>query len=288
MKKKTFLLLLFKLATILVFAQSSAVTNAVLYLHDGKLDKAKIHIDKAIIHEQTRNKAKTWFYKDIIYMEIYNSYKPEYKGLIDYPGKIAYIAFKKSIDLDIPGGEYARKSEKSLNEIRELEEKKIRIFDNIILNEQNLGKLSLENNIAPLLNELKSIFPNYTINKNIGQQDGPDFIYYEILHNNNEVFSIHLDSEDPTKIDKVIINNANIIDVYGLKVGSSYYDVKKVRPNIKHYTYHFHTYLYSSNSHIRYEIQGYQEGWDKKKYSKEEIKDWRIINIIWQIRISSE
>jgi hypothetical protein len=48
-------------APLMVSAQTSAVTNAILNQRSGLLDKARVDIDKAIVNEKTSGKAKTWF-----------------------------------------------------------------------------------------------------------------------------------------------------------------------------------------------------------------------------------
>ena len=52
---------------VVVSAQTSAVTNAILNQRSGLLDKARIEIDKAILNEKTVGKAKTWFTRGQIY-----------------------------------------------------------------------------------------------------------------------------------------------------------------------------------------------------------------------------
>ncbi len=49
------------------FAQTSAITNAIMYNEKGTLDKAKAEIDKAVVHEKTKDNAKAWYYKGVIY-----------------------------------------------------------------------------------------------------------------------------------------------------------------------------------------------------------------------------
>ena len=112
--KKLTTIFIFCISSFLLFAQQSTVTIAILYFKDGELDKAKSAIDEACVHEKTSSKAKTWFYKGDIYMDIYTSENPAYKNLADNPGEIALQAYKKSIELDGSGGDYAENSKDHL------------------------------------------------------------------------------------------------------------------------------------------------------------------------------
>ncbi|AKQ45557.1 hypothetical protein TH63_07700 [Rufibacter radiotolerans] len=77
------------------FAQTSAITNAIMYQQKGTLDKAKSEIDKAVVNEKTANNAKAWYYKGVIYMDMANH--PVYGKLMDQTEatKQAFEAFSK-------------------------------------------------------------------------------------------------------------------------------------------------------------------------------------------------
>ena len=86
----------------MVQAQVATLTNAILYRNDGYLIKAKEEIDKACVNEKTISMSKTWFYKGIIYMELYKASSEEAKAT-DYMSLTeAANAFKKAVDLDKP------------------------------------------------------------------------------------------------------------------------------------------------------------------------------------------
>jgi len=68
--KKLFLSVAFSFATCILFAQSGELTNAILAYRDGMLADAQTSIDKASLHEKTKNEAKTWLYKGKIYEAI--------------------------------------------------------------------------------------------------------------------------------------------------------------------------------------------------------------------------
>ena len=59
--KKIALLLGLSMMLSIGFAQNFERTSAYNYNRDGKLDKAKESIDKAVKHEKTMNDAKTCF-----------------------------------------------------------------------------------------------------------------------------------------------------------------------------------------------------------------------------------
>jgi hypothetical protein len=83
----------------LAYAQNDAVTNAFLFNRDGDLVNAKIEIDKAAIHEKTSAKAKTWYFRGLIYKNIYMSKDPKVAGISQDAAKEAYASFKKTIEL---------------------------------------------------------------------------------------------------------------------------------------------------------------------------------------------
>ena len=113
--KKTFLTFVTAatLATgtpLMVSAQTSAVTNAILNQRSGLLDKAQIDIDKAILNEKTSGKAKTWFTRGQIYEGILES--PIYGKKLQ-PGEglqKSYESYSKTIELDTKDGEFGKQA----------------------------------------------------------------------------------------------------------------------------------------------------------------------------------
>jgi len=53
----------------MAMAQGNAVASAYNYLKNGQPQKAMVEIDKASQNEDTKNEAKTWFYKGNIYLQ---------------------------------------------------------------------------------------------------------------------------------------------------------------------------------------------------------------------------
>jgi tetratricopeptide (TPR) repeat protein len=111
--KKTFLTLaaaatLATAAPLLVSAQTSAVTNAILNQRSGLLDKARVDVDKAIVNEKTSGKAKTWYtrgqvYEGMLESPIYSKQLKPGEGLQN-----AYESYNKTIELDTKDGEFGK------------------------------------------------------------------------------------------------------------------------------------------------------------------------------------
>lgn len=97
---KKILSILAVIALNLVSAQNSAVTNASLYREEGNLPEAKKEIDKAILNEKTKIDPKAWYYKGVIYTDIFMSKDPAIKMLSDSANGVALTALQKSIALE--------------------------------------------------------------------------------------------------------------------------------------------------------------------------------------------
>ncbi len=84
-------------------AQSLNVSSAFQDMRKNYLNKAKAEIDAACLHEDTRDDAKTWCYKALIYARIggdAQSKKPKYKDLAPDWAEQAYTAALKCKELD--------------------------------------------------------------------------------------------------------------------------------------------------------------------------------------------
>jgi len=101
----------------MVQAQVAILTNAILYRNDGDLVKAKEEIDKACVNEKTISMPKTWFYKGIIYKEIYQSPAPEIAALDPNALDKSFEAFNKVLVLENPPAEFTKKTQDALNDI---------------------------------------------------------------------------------------------------------------------------------------------------------------------------
>ncbi|HTF80414.1 MAG TPA: hypothetical protein VL947_01770, partial [Cytophagales bacterium] len=116
MKKST--LLLFTLIVSKIVSQNMAVSDASLYQQEGNLAEAKKSIDKAVVHEKTSIEPKAWYYKGLIYSDIFASKDPAVRMLSDSANSVAVNAFYKAISLENKEkGTYTKKSKEGLDNI---------------------------------------------------------------------------------------------------------------------------------------------------------------------------
>ena len=100
MKKVVLVIITICLSVSSIYSQKAKVQTAWNFYKDpyNQYDKAKEAIDEAVVNEQTATMAKTWYYKGLIYTELYGSEK--YKSLCNNCLFVAYEAFSKAIQLD--------------------------------------------------------------------------------------------------------------------------------------------------------------------------------------------
>lgn len=98
--KKMSLLLAFCLLTAMVSAQNKRVIDAFNNLRKGNIEKAKIAIDEASEDSETKEWAKTWFYRGNIYLAISASTDIEVSALDSNALEKAYEYYQKSITID--------------------------------------------------------------------------------------------------------------------------------------------------------------------------------------------
>ncbi|MDX5421073.1 MAG: tetratricopeptide repeat protein [Hymenobacteraceae bacterium] len=105
---KKVLLTAFAAATVSVAsAQNSAVNSAILNHKNGTLDKAQTEIDKAIEHKKTKDKAKTWFYRGVIYQDMIGN--PIYgQNTNENTPMVVLESFDKTVELDGKDGQYGK------------------------------------------------------------------------------------------------------------------------------------------------------------------------------------
>ena len=129
------------------------------------------------------------------------------------------------------------------------------------------------------IDSLKIAFPNYKIKFKTGQQDGPDYHYFNVTKNKTNINFI-MSEQEGCLVDEIEIKTV-FPDKYGVKLGMTYEEVKKLRPNISHSTnYHFHTFLSAPNSNLKYEISGIYNGADKQNFSYDEVKNWKVTQFL--------
>jgi tetratricopeptide (TPR) repeat protein len=130
MKRLSFLLAMIIICNVAV-GQRFNRNNAFNALRSGQLDKAKEYIDLTIEHQQTKEDARSWFYRGNIYLSIYMSENPDYKALDKNALNISLDSYLKAQELDTRK-EYAMDILTNLLTISEL-------FYNKAVNDYNEG-----------------------------------------------------------------------------------------------------------------------------------------------------
>jgi Flp pilus assembly protein TadD len=104
-------------ALVLFFSITNAFaqTNAITFAQAGKLDQAKVEIDKAMQNQKLAAKAKTWYYRGQIYEAIANDQTKIYSKLDSNAATVAYESYKKASELDKPGGSFDKDSKAALS-----------------------------------------------------------------------------------------------------------------------------------------------------------------------------
>ena len=68
---KKFITAVLILSSALSFSQSNQIQNAINYLRNKELDKAKASADASTVHESTMNNPKAWMFRGKVYQAIY-------------------------------------------------------------------------------------------------------------------------------------------------------------------------------------------------------------------------
>lgn len=196
--------------------------------------------------------------------------------------KTVKILFLLSILMIISSCKTDNKSKDSITKEVKVQEESIQKVNKLILTENTFGKLKLEKGIPLEESKIKELFVDFSVSKNIGEQDGPNYYYYEI---GTEATLTTPNTESETLSQVWINKNSKVSDEYGIKLGMTYIDINKKRPNMSISTEHYHIYLHKEGSNIAYEMSlGNYEGPDKEEYSLDDIKNSnsKIISIIWK------
>jgi hypothetical protein len=155
----------------------------------------------------------------------------------------------------------------------------------LVLANDKLGALKLDGNTKLDLQGLRAVLVGLSVTENIGQQDGPDFVYYQVSDDKGEIFWIKAQDDDPNKIDAVHVTSPQIIDQFGLKIGSTYAEILRARPGVIVETDdHFHTYVGHPEENIAYELAvPYASDYDgpDRSPTKPELERGVIEELIW-------
>ncbi|MBA6155975.1 DUF1131 family protein [Tenacibaculum sp. S7007] len=157
------------------------------------------------------------------------------------------------------------------------EKKTTKKLSEITISNNGINKIDLGKCIN--IDSLKIAFPDYKISSKIGQQDGPDYQYFEVKKDSTTINFI-MSEQEGCLVDEINATT-NLPDIYGVKIGMTYEEVKKLRPEITHKTnYHFHTILSTPNSNLKYEISGTFDGPDKQDFIYDEVKKWKVTQFL--------
>ena len=101
MIKKAYISILFLLFTVCVFGQKAVLRDAKVAYHQDSLMKAKLLIDQAALHEETKNDPVMLYYKGFVYKDIY---KKQEKENFNSPARVIAIkAFTELLSMDSIG-----------------------------------------------------------------------------------------------------------------------------------------------------------------------------------------
>jgi tetratricopeptide (TPR) repeat protein len=87
------------------YAQKSNIQSAFNYLKYDELDKAKEAIDAAVVYESTANSEKAWYYRGLIYEQIFADTTGKWTKLSPDPMKVAYESYTKALQI-APKGDF--------------------------------------------------------------------------------------------------------------------------------------------------------------------------------------
>jgi tetratricopeptide (TPR) repeat protein len=101
--KKFFLLIAVVSISVGAMSQKGKVTSALGYIDQGVLDKAKVAIDQALVHEKSKNWPNTFFAVGKLAQASYESDNATFKAYFTNPLQEAYKSYEKAIALDKKG-----------------------------------------------------------------------------------------------------------------------------------------------------------------------------------------
>jgi len=164
----------------------------------------------------------------------------------------------------------------------------------IVLSESKIDTFSIPFREKDMLMDLKNYYKSYSVQAKIGQRDGPDFPYIDIVKNDGKSIAFFsFDYENNYKLDEIRILDSIATDQYGIRVGDSYQKIIEKRTgDLKNSTdHHQHTYLYTENSNIYYEITGdltitedMLENLEEFELSEKQLQKCTVEYIIWRKR----
>lgn len=114
MTKRIYILFLTILFTQLVFGQfigKDAVSKALFYLQKNELDSAKKYIDEASLDQELITQPKTWYYKSLIYKDLYKLNEKDNKNS---PLRLTAVESLKKLNEVDTGKEFSESAQKMM------------------------------------------------------------------------------------------------------------------------------------------------------------------------------
>ncbi len=162
---------------------------------------------------------------------------------------------------------------------------------NIVIDNNKIGYWVITDNInhEQLINSLEKKFPKFNFKKEIGEQDGPDFIIISAYKESQKVFNIFMSTEDTLIIESIYFEAKGFEDIDGIKKGIKYSEIKELHGSkVSHYVnYHEHLYVTIVGSKLKYElgiVHAFPDNFDfeNPKVSYDFAKDLKVKRIIWE------
>jgi tetratricopeptide (TPR) repeat protein len=100
MKRNIILLLIMVISVVAYGQRKPKVNKALKAVQDGELGEAKEIIDAAIEHRKTKDDAKTWYYRALIYAALDTTENASYQNLDKDPLRVSVEAFDKASALN--------------------------------------------------------------------------------------------------------------------------------------------------------------------------------------------
>ncbi len=161
--------------------------------------------------------------------------------------------------------------------------------EELVLAENDFGALKLKKDTKTSQKAIEQAFPDLKVLREVGHQDGPDFIYYHLKDDSLTRASFKMFDYDENLIDRILIEDSTIKDEYGMAVGTTYSRLKKTRPALETVIGdHMVFYVTEVGSPIGYEIWGNTDSlsidinnyWEAK-IVESEISDWKVTRLLW-------
>lgn len=127
-----------------------------------------------------------------------------------------------------------------------------------VLTERSLGAIDLTRlDPGNIQLELLRTFPYCAVEKGIGEQDGPDFLLYEVQHEGESIVFVSMDHGALNGLREVAIQTPSIRDEYGIRTTCEVADLLNKRPEVSfHADLHSNVYATVPGSRIGYRMAG--------------------------------